>query len=214
MNINYTSAEEYANIQSSAMNKSHCINSNKNHFWRRSKSTTLPVDPLIHGVERVSALRVLGMVISSLFTMGNQPSWPTIFLLRLLRLCLADPAVSWSPPPQLHLVARANNGCLAVVCFTGLVWISLGGVQIANGEAYCTTVTCKVTLRQLPWLWLKLHRPSFPSPATRITSGYASFRKIRTPAITFAPGPYNFLLPVKDIQNLMSRSLNSKHSIP
>src|SRR6218665_1065575 len=51
------------------------INANKTKemiiFRRRSKSVTYPPEPLIPGAERVTALRVLGVVLSSRLTMGD-----------------------------------------------------------------------------------------------------------------------------------------------
>src|SRR6218665_2344731 len=68
-------AAEFGNIQAWAMRNNHQINANKTKemiiFRRRSKSVTYPPEPLIPGAERVTALRVLGVVLSSRLTMGD-----------------------------------------------------------------------------------------------------------------------------------------------
>src|SRR6218665_1013183 len=80
-------------------------------FRRRSKSpksVTYPPEPLIPGAERVTALRVLGVVISSRLTMGDHLDQllsscaSSIFALRTLKS-------HGLRPPLLHQVARATT---------------------------------------------------------------------------------------------------------
>src|SRR6218665_968798 len=78
-------------------------------FRRRSKSVIYPPEPLIPGAERVTALRVLGVVISSRLTMGDHLDQllfscaSSIFSLRTLKSYMA------SIHPMLHQVARATT---------------------------------------------------------------------------------------------------------
>src|SRR6218665_647282 len=107
-----TAAEEFRNIQSWAARNNLRINSNKTKeliiFRRGSKSVTYPAKPLIPGAERVTALQVLGVVISSRLTMEEHLDQlisscaSSIFALRTLR-------AHGLRPPQLHHVARATT---------------------------------------------------------------------------------------------------------
>src|SRR6218665_500013 len=76
-------------------------------FRRRSKSMTYPLEPLIPGADCVTALRVLGIVISSRLTMGDHLDQllsscaSSIFALRTLKS-------HGLRPPLLLQVARAT----------------------------------------------------------------------------------------------------------
>jgi len=89
-------------------------------------SVTYPPEPLIPGAERVTALKVLGVVISSRFTMEDHLDQllsscaSSIFALRTLEsdgLC----------PPLLHQVARATT--VASLLYASLAWWGLATAE-------------------------------------------------------------------------------------
>src|SRR6218665_941678 len=88
-------------------------------FRRRSKSVTYPPAPLIPGAERVTVLRVLGVVISSRLTMGDHLDQLlsfcafSIFALRTLKS-------HGLRPPLLHQVARAT--AVASLLYASPAW--------------------------------------------------------------------------------------------
>jgi len=130
-----TAAEEFGNIQSWAARNNLCINSNKTKeliiFRRCSKSVPYTAEPLIPGAERMTALQVLGVVISSRLTMGEHLDQlisscaSSIFALRTLR-------AHGLRPPQLHHVAIATT--IASLLHAGLVGLRFCGGQVSSGE--------------------------------------------------------------------------------
>src|SRR6218665_3253087 len=106
------------------------INANKSKemiiFRRQSKSVTYSPEPLIPGAERVTALRVLGVVLSSRLTMGDpldqllSSCASSIFALRTLK--------SYGlRPPMLHQVARATT--VALLLYASPAWWGLATAE-------------------------------------------------------------------------------------
>src|SRR6218665_481220 len=95
-------------------------------FRRRSKSVTYPPEPLIPGAERVTALRVLGVVLSSRLTMGDHLDQllsscaSSIFALRTLKS-------HGLPPPLLQQVARATT--VASLLYASPAWWGLANAE-------------------------------------------------------------------------------------
>src|SRR6218665_1815771 len=132
----HTTAEEFGNIQAWAMRNNLQINSNKTKemiiFRRRSKSMIYPPEPLIPGAERVTALRVLGVVISSRPTMGDHLDQllsscaSSIFALRTLKS-------HGLRPPLLRQVARATT--VASLLYASSAWWEWWGLATAEDKS-------------------------------------------------------------------------------
>src|SRR6218665_1560247 len=118
------------NIQSWARGTIFASNSNKTKeliiFRRRSKSVTYPAEPLVPVAERVTSLRVLGVVISSRLTMVEpldqliSSCASSIFALRTLR-------AHGLRPPQLHHVAQATT--VSSLLYASPAWWGFASVE-------------------------------------------------------------------------------------
>src|SRR6218665_254246 len=125
-----TAAEEFRNIQSWAARNNLRINSNKTKeliiFRRRSKSVTYPAEPLISGAERVTSLRVLGVVISSRLTMGEHLN-QLISSCASSRFALRTLRAHGLRPPQLRHVAQATT--VASLLYASPAWWGFASVE-------------------------------------------------------------------------------------
>src|SRR6218665_2529273 len=107
-----TIKEEFNNIEQWANNNNMKLHPSKTTELivsrPRSKPTIDPLRPFIEGAERVSTLRVLGVVLDSRLTMSEHVFWvlsacaSSTFALRLLR-------THGLGSDQLHLVARTTT---------------------------------------------------------------------------------------------------------
>src|SRR6218665_775052 len=95
----------------------------------RSRTARVPSKPLIDGAERLTSLRVLGVLLDSKLTMSDHVSQvlnaysSSIFALRLLR----NHALS---SDQLHLVARATT--IASILYATPAWWGFAGVGFSQ----------------------------------------------------------------------------------
>src|SRR6218665_3860277 len=121
----------------------------------------------------MTALRVLGVVLSSRLTMGEHLDQlisscaSSIFALRTLR-------AHGLRPPLLHHVARATT--VASLCTSPAWWGFASAEDKSRLERLVgrlsAAATCQMTSRQLsPWLEPQITSCLSPSPATRMRHG-------------------------------------------
>src|SRR6218665_837415 len=178
----------------------------------RSRTARVPSKPLIDGAERMTSLRVLGVLLDSKLTMSDHVSQvlsacsSSIFALRLL---LNHGLRS----DQLHLVARATT--VASILYATPAWWGFAGVgdrqrlerlvARLRGMGYLPTNFPSVeTLAEKADRNLFKTISQCPSHVLRhlLTDKPTSSRSLRVRAQTC-----NFVLPPKDNRNFLSRAL-------
>src|SRR6218665_1004204 len=210
----HTTAEEFGNIQAWEMRNNLQINANKTKemiiFRRLTKTVTYPPEPLIPGAEHVTALRVLGVVLSSRLTMGDHLDQllsscaSSIFALRTLKS-------HGLRPPLLHQVARATT--VASLLYASPAW---WGLATAEDKSQMERLLGRLRrggylpagFPSAETLAVAAHHQPFDSIATKPYHVLRClYHEKETCGYNLRTRPHNFALPVKDDNNFVSRSL-------
>lgn len=206
--------EEFNNIEQWADNNNMKVHPSKTKELivsrPRSKPKIDPLRPFIDGAERVSTLKVLGVVLDSRLTMSEHVSRvlsacaSSTFALRLLR-------THGLGSDQLHLVARATT--VGSIMYASPAWWGFAGIgdrqrfeRLLARLRRCGFLPCDFpsieTLANEADRKLLKSISQCPSHVLRhlLIEKPTSGRSLR-------PRAHNFILPPKDNRNFLSRAL-------
>src|SRR6218665_1351977 len=208
-----TLVDEFDNIKKWAENNNMKIHPSKTKGLivsrARSRTTQVPSQPFIEGAERVTTLRVLGVILDSKLTMSDHVSQvlstcaSLTFALRLLR-------THGLKQDELHLVARATT-VASILYASRMVGVcgrkgppTLGSASVQNASwGYLPS-----DFPTIESLVDEADRRLFKSTSQNRTHVLQHLFTVKpTPTRSLRARAHNFILPLTDNRNFVSKAL-------